>query len=57
MDVRVLSAFRRADESILAYGEVVLSRPPDAGVKLRVTNMRGDGGQKARCTEETTYKP
>jgi hypothetical protein len=56
MDVRVLSA-SCADESILADGEIVESRPPDAGVKLRVTNMRGDGGQKARRTEETTYKP
>ena len=40
-----------------ADGEIVRSRSPDAGIKLRVTKTRGDGGQKARRTEESTYKP
>jgi hypothetical protein len=56
VDVRVLSA-SSADESIITDGEIVRSRSPDAGIKLRVTKTRGDGGQKARRTEEITYKP
>jgi hypothetical protein len=53
MDVRVLSA-SCADESILADGEIVRSRSPDAGIK---PFAGGDGGQTARRTEEITYKP
>ena len=33
MAVRVLSAFRCADEGIIADGEIVRSRSPDAGIK------------------------
>jgi len=40
MDVRVLSA-SCADESILAYGEIVRSRSPDAGIKLLRDVSRG----------------
>ena len=40
-----------------ADGEIVLSRSPDAGIKSACDEQAGDGGQKARCTEETTYKP
>jgi hypothetical protein len=57
MDVRVLSA-SCADESILADGEIVRSRSPDAGIKpLAGRFAGGDGGQTARRTEEITYKP
>jgi len=55
MDVRVLSA-SCADESILADGEIVRSRSPDAGIKPRVTNARRRWPE-ARRTEENTYKP
>jgi len=46
-----------ADESILAYGEIVRSRSPDAGIKRLRDEREGDGGQTARRTEEITYKP
>jgi hypothetical protein len=40
-----------------ADGEIVLSRSPDAGIKPACDEHVGDGGQKARRAEETTYKP
>jgi hypothetical protein len=40
-----------------ADGEVVWSCPPDAGDKLVGDDPAGDGGLKARHTEEITYKP
>jgi hypothetical protein len=41
-----------------ADGEIVRSRSPDAGIKLLAGRFRGgDGGSKARHTEEITYKP
>ncbi|MGJ4996122.1 hypothetical protein ACQR0Z_16965 [Bradyrhizobium sp. HKCCYLS3077] len=42
-----------------ADGEIVWSWPPDAEVKpaLMLTHRAGDGGQKARRTEESAYKP
>jgi len=43
MDVRVLSALRRVDESIFADGQAVWSCPPDAGVKF-VDDFTSDGG-------------
>jgi hypothetical protein len=45
------------DEGIIADGEIVRSRFPDAGIKLSRDVREGDGGQKARRTEEITYKP
>jgi hypothetical protein len=56
MDVRVLSA-SCADESISTDGEIVWSRSPDAGIKFADDDSASDGGQKARRTEEITYKP
>jgi hypothetical protein len=56
MDVRVLSA-SCADESISTDGEIVWSRSPDAGIKFADDDAASDGGQKARRTEEITYKP
>lgn len=44
MDAKVLSARERADESIVADGEIVWSRSPDAGVKLCEKCSQGDGG-------------
>jgi hypothetical protein len=40
-----------------ADGEVALSRSPDAGIKFAGDKPASDGGQKARRTEETAYKP
>ena len=42
-----------------AYGEVVWSRRPDAGVKPfeKQTLLRGDGGKKARSPRRARYKP
>jgi hypothetical protein len=40
-----------------AYGEIVRSRSPDAGIKLADDESAGDGGQTARRAEEITYKP
>jgi hypothetical protein len=40
-----------------ADGEVVRSCAPDAGDKLAGDDPAGDGGLKARYTEEITYKP
>jgi hypothetical protein len=40
-----------------ADGEIVWSRSPDAGIKPRGDDPQGDGGSKARHTEEITYKP
>jgi hypothetical protein len=37
-----------------AYGEGVWSRSPDAGIKLASGEFAGDGGKKARLTEEST---
>ena len=52
-----VDAVRATTKRASAYGEIVRSRSPDAGIKPRVTKTRGDGGQKARRTEETAYKP
>ena len=45
----------RADERGLADGQAVWSWHPDAGVKLAMmlTHHAGDGGKKARFTEES----
>jgi hypothetical protein len=43
--------------SSAAYGEIVRSRSPDAGIKLADDESAGDGGQTARRAEEITYKP
>jgi hypothetical protein len=40
-----------------ADGEIVRSRSPDAGIKFAADDVASDGGQKARRTEEITYKP
>ena len=56
MDVRVLSA-SCADESSLAYGEIVRSRSPDAGIKLAGDEPAGDGGYQARHSRESTKQP
>jgi hypothetical protein len=51
-----------------AYGEIVWSRRPQAGVKSCgdasgstglgcIVNPQGDGGKSAWLTEEITYKP
>ena len=40
-----------------ADGEIVRSRSPDAEIKPAYDEYAGDGGQTARRTEETTYKP
>jgi hypothetical protein len=34
----------RADERIRAYGEIVRSRSPDAGIKPADNEFAGDGG-------------
>jgi hypothetical protein len=39
-----------------AYGEVVWSRRPDAGVKF-ADSFAGDGGKKARSPRRARYKP
>ena len=39
--------------ALVADGEVVASRYPDAGIKFAVI-AAGDGGNKARLSEETT---
>jgi hypothetical protein len=44
------------DERAGAYGEIVRSRSPDAGIKPCVTNARRRW-LEARHTEEITYKP
>jgi hypothetical protein len=56
---RCCSVIFRADEQHDAYGEIVWSWHPDADAKFATTLWRraGDGGQKARCTGESTYKP
>jgi hypothetical protein len=56
---RCCSVIFRADEQHDAYGEIVWSWHPDADAKFATTLWRraGDGGQKARRTEESTYKP
>jgi hypothetical protein len=49
--------FVRADERIDAHAEIVAFRYPDAGINSRRSlASRGDGGQQARRTRETTYK-
>jgi hypothetical protein len=40
-----------------ADGKIVWSCPPDAGVKPCEDVSQGDGGNKARFTGESTYKP
>jgi len=37
-----------------ACGQAVWSCPRDAGVKLRESDLRNDGGKKARFTGEST---
>lgn len=46
------SGVRRSQ--LFANGEVVWSRPPDAGVKPMEDDSVGDGGKKARFTQEST---
>ncbi|CCE09077.1 hypothetical protein BRAS3843_300001 [Bradyrhizobium sp. STM 3843] len=64
--VGVAARLERADERYWRGREIVWSWHPDAGVKFAMMlldiafAMRGhradDGGQQARCTEESTYK-
>jgi hypothetical protein len=51
-------AVRTPTNGIVADGEVVWSWHPDADAKPVMMRKRraGDGGQKARCTEESAYK-
>ena len=53
------SPFGIADERFVADGEVVWSWHPDAGVTLApaLTRRAGNGGQKARRTEESAKQP
>ena len=59
MDVRGSQpAMCRPTNGTLADGEIVWSWHPDADAKRwRVYALSRDGGQKARRTEEITYKP
>jgi hypothetical protein len=50
-----MDAFARETSGANADGEIVWSRPPDAGVKL--ARSAGDGGYQARHPGEITYKP
>jgi hypothetical protein len=52
-------AFLAQTTDVAADGEVVWSWHPDADAKFAVTLARraSDGGQKARRTGESTYKP
>jgi hypothetical protein len=61
-----MDANARNGEARNADGEIVWSRFPDAGINPRdgdvglaadTPKARGDGGQRARRTEEITYKP
>jgi hypothetical protein len=52
-------ALRRTMTGTMADGEVVWFWHPDADAKFatKLTLRADDGGQKARCTEESAYKP
>ena len=52
VDVRMLSV-SCADESILADGEIVRSRSPDAEIKSADDSSSGDGGYQARYSGES----
>jgi hypothetical protein len=48
----------RKTNASCAYGEDAWFRRPKAGVKfLRNKFLRGDGGNRARLTKESAYKP
>ncbi len=51
------SARSRADESILADGEIVRSRSPDAVDQVLRDEREATVARKLRHTEEITYKP
>jgi len=51
-----VDALARKTNAPEADGEVVASRYPDAGIKFAVI-AAGDGGNKARLSEETTKEP
>jgi hypothetical protein len=49
-----MDAAARKTSAADAYGEGVWSRSPDAGIKPCGDHPQGDGGKKARLTEEST---
>jgi hypothetical protein len=51
-----VDAMAHETNALVADGEVVASRYPDAGIKFAVI-AAGDGGNKARLSEETTKEP
>jgi hypothetical protein len=48
-----MDATARETNAPAAYGEGVWSRSPDAGIKSAGNELAGDGGKKARLTEES----
>jgi hypothetical protein len=48
-----MDAKARKTKRVEAYGKAVWSRRPDAGVKFADDEAAGDGGNKARLTEES----